>query len=109
MRFKLLDGPGTEGVSCGSDDGAAVVEKALSYLCGGGCFPRSVDAHEHDDNRYIAGLDEAVNRGIKIPVTRFKKGVKGTLECGFEYFGQFCSPAKAGANQSVSEAIDDGA
>ena len=109
MRFQLLNGARTEGVAGRCDDGAAVVEQALCNLGRRGGLPRSVHAHEHDDHGKVARFDEAVHRGVKVPVPRLKQGMKGTLEGGFQDFGELCTPTESGSHQRVAKAVDDGA
>ena len=72
MRFQLLNGSRTEGVTGRCNHAAAVVEQALCNLGRRGGFPRSVHAHEHDDHGKVARFNEAVHRGIKVPVPRLE-------------------------------------
>ena len=108
MRFQLLDGPCSERVAGCSNDASSTAEQPMSNLCRSGCFSSSVDAHKHDDNRCVAGFDEAVDRRIKVPVSCCEQGAEGSLQCGFEHLCKVRSFSESRAYEAATKCVDDG-
>ena len=85
MGFKLLNRARSEGVAGSGDDAVPVVEQPLGNLCRSGGFSGTVDAHQHDDHRDIARIDETANAGVKVPIARLEQCVECTLERCFKH------------------------